>query len=159
MFYPNEGDGSVTPLDAARVNRTVFHNHSVHWYHITLIRVGIILSTISILLKSIVFMFTDGVKFNTSVLFLTKIVVACHIYSWFLSMWWVLSLSILFTPCIIPTFGRWTWCVPIILLSIRYMCACRSPIYWCLSGTPFVLIIFHNITTLLLLFCTWYTVS
>ena len=37
---------------------------------ITLIRVGIILSTI--LLKSIVFMFTDGVKFNTSVVFKNK---------------------------------------------------------------------------------------
>ena len=41
-------------------------------------RVGIILSTI--LLKSIVFMFTDGVKFNTTVVFLTKIVVACVIF-------------------------------------------------------------------------------
>ena len=28
---------SVTPLDAASVNRTIFHNHSVHWYYITLI--------------------------------------------------------------------------------------------------------------------------
>ena len=27
-------------------NRTILHNHSVHWYCITLIRVGIILSTI-----------------------------------------------------------------------------------------------------------------
>ena len=26
---------SVTPLDATRVNRTFFHNHSVHWYSIT----------------------------------------------------------------------------------------------------------------------------
>ena len=31
MFYPYEGYRSVTPLDAARVNRTIFHNHSVHW--------------------------------------------------------------------------------------------------------------------------------
>ena len=46
MFYPYEGYRSVTPLDAARVNRTIFHNHSVHWYYITLERVGIILSTI-----------------------------------------------------------------------------------------------------------------
>ena len=46
MFYPYEGYRSVTPLDAARVNRTIFHNHSVHSYYITLIRVGIILSTI-----------------------------------------------------------------------------------------------------------------
>ena len=43
MFYPYEGYRSVTPLDAARINRTIFHNHSVHWYYITLIRVGIIL--------------------------------------------------------------------------------------------------------------------
>ena len=28
--YPYEGYRSVTPLDAARVNRTIFHNHSVH---------------------------------------------------------------------------------------------------------------------------------
>ena len=56
-------------------------------------------------------MFTGGVKFYTSVVFEKKkkevaVVVACHIYSWFLSMWWVLSLSILFTPGIIPTFAR-----------------------------------------------------
>ena len=38
MFYPYEGYKSVTPLDAARVNRTIFHNHSVHWYYITLIK-------------------------------------------------------------------------------------------------------------------------
>ena len=37
MFYPYEGYRSVTPLDAARVNRTIFHNHSVHGYYITLI--------------------------------------------------------------------------------------------------------------------------
>ena len=29
MFYPCEGYRSVTPLDAARVNRTIFHKHSV----------------------------------------------------------------------------------------------------------------------------------
>ena len=29
---------AVTPLDAARVNRTIFHNHSVHRYYITLIK-------------------------------------------------------------------------------------------------------------------------
>ena len=33
MFYPYEGYRSVTPLDAARVNRTIFHKHSVHWYY------------------------------------------------------------------------------------------------------------------------------
>ena len=30
MFYPYEGYRSVTPLDAVRVNRTIFHNDSVH---------------------------------------------------------------------------------------------------------------------------------
>ena len=30
IFYPHEGYRSVTPLDAARVNRTIFHDHSVH---------------------------------------------------------------------------------------------------------------------------------
>ena len=39
MFYPYEGYRSVTPLDAARVNRTIFHYHYVHWYYITFIRV------------------------------------------------------------------------------------------------------------------------
>ena len=29
MFYPHEGYGSVTPLDAARVDRTIFHNHLI----------------------------------------------------------------------------------------------------------------------------------
>ena len=38
MFYPYEGYRSVTPLDAAKVNRTIFHNHSVHWYYINLIK-------------------------------------------------------------------------------------------------------------------------
>ena len=38
MFYPYEGCRSVTPLDAARVSRTIFHNHSVHWYYITLVK-------------------------------------------------------------------------------------------------------------------------
>ena len=38
MFYSYEGYRSVTPLDAARVNRTILHNHSVHWYYITLIK-------------------------------------------------------------------------------------------------------------------------
>ena len=36
MFDPYEGYRSASPLDAARVNRTIFHNHSVHWYYITL---------------------------------------------------------------------------------------------------------------------------
>ena len=38
VFYPYEGYRSVTPLDASRVNRTIFHNHSVLWYSITLIK-------------------------------------------------------------------------------------------------------------------------
>ena len=38
MLYPYEGYRSVTPLDAARVNRTIFYNHSVRWYHVTLIK-------------------------------------------------------------------------------------------------------------------------
>ena len=38
MLYPYEGYRSVTPLDAARVNKTIFHNYSVHWYYITLIK-------------------------------------------------------------------------------------------------------------------------
>ena len=41
MFYPYEEYESVTPLDAARVNRTISHNHSVCGYYsyITLISV------------------------------------------------------------------------------------------------------------------------
>ena len=38
MFYPYERYRSVTPLDAARVNRTIFHNPSVQRYYITLIK-------------------------------------------------------------------------------------------------------------------------
>ena len=38
IFYPYEGYRSVTPLDAAKVNKTIFHNHSVHWYYIALIK-------------------------------------------------------------------------------------------------------------------------
>ena len=30
LFYPYEGYRSVTPLDAARVNRTIFDTHSGH---------------------------------------------------------------------------------------------------------------------------------
>ena len=37
MFYSYERYRSVTPMDAARVDRMIFHNHSVHWYYITLI--------------------------------------------------------------------------------------------------------------------------
>ena len=38
MFYLYKGYRPVTPLDAARVNRTIFHNHSVHRYDITLMK-------------------------------------------------------------------------------------------------------------------------
>ena len=39
LFYPYEIYRSVTPLDATPgVNRTIFHNHSVHSYHLTLIK-------------------------------------------------------------------------------------------------------------------------
>ena len=39
MFHPYEGYRSVTPLDAARVNRMIFHDHYVHWYYyITVIK-------------------------------------------------------------------------------------------------------------------------
>ena len=67
----------------------------------------------------------------------------------------------MFTPGTYHTYVcEMNWCVPIILLSIRYnMCACRNPICRCLSGTMCILVIFQNITTLLLLLCTWYTVS
>ena len=30
IFNPHEGNRSVIPLDAASVNRTIFHYHSVH---------------------------------------------------------------------------------------------------------------------------------
>ena len=32
IFYPHGGYRSVTPLDAARVNRTIFHNYCIHMY-------------------------------------------------------------------------------------------------------------------------------
>ena len=35
IFNPREGYRSVTSLDAARVNRTIFRNLSSHWYYIT----------------------------------------------------------------------------------------------------------------------------
>ena len=39
-----------------------------------------------------------------------------------------------------------------------YPCACRSPIYCCLSGTTCILVVDQNISTSLLLLCTWYLV-
>ena len=57
-----------------------------------------ILSTI--LLKSIVFMFTGGCKIQyICCVFNQNCSGLCHIYSWFLSMWWVLSLSVLLSIC------------------------------------------------------------
>ena len=42
----------------------------------------------------------------------------------------------IFAPVIISAFARCNWCVPIILLSIRYnVCVCRNPTYCCISGT------------------------
>ena len=40
IFNPHEGCRSVTPLDAARVNRTIFHNHSADGYYIIRIEGG-----------------------------------------------------------------------------------------------------------------------
>ena len=37
-MFDHEGYGSVIPLDADGVNRTIFHNHSVRWYYVTLIK-------------------------------------------------------------------------------------------------------------------------
>ena len=63
-------------------------------------------------------------------------------------------------PGIISAFARCNWCVPLILLSIRHnVCACRSPILCCLSGTTCVPAIVQYITTSLLLLSTWYTIS
>ena len=45
MFCPHEEYRSVTPMDAARVNRTIFHNHSVHRYYVTLIEGRVITVT------------------------------------------------------------------------------------------------------------------
>ena len=39
LFLIND-DRSVTPLDAARVNRTIFQNHSAHRYYKTRIEGG-----------------------------------------------------------------------------------------------------------------------
>ena len=65
-------------------------------------------------------MFT-GVKFYTSVAFLnTAVVVACHIYSWFLSMWWVLSLSILLSICRVYTY------IYVRLIMSSYLLFCIS---------------------------------
>ena len=66
-------------------------------------------------------MFTDGVKFNTSVVFLTKIVVACHIYSWFLSMWWVLSLSVLLSICRVYIYVRLIMSSYLLFCLVYYM--------------------------------------
>ena len=50
-------------------------------------------------------MFAGGVRFHTAVV---VVVAACHIYSWFLPMSWVLDLNILLSICrvYIYMFGR-----------------------------------------------------
>ena len=59
------------------------------------------------------------------------------------------------TPGIMSAFARCNWCVPIILLSIRYnVCTCRSPIYCCLSCTTCIPVIIQYITAALLLLST-----
>ena len=56
--------------------------------------------------------------------------------------------------------ARCNWCVPIILLSIRYnVCAYHIPIYCCLSGTTCVPVILQYITTSLLLTVVVYLVQ
>ena len=52
-------------------------------------------------IEVVVFMFAGGVRCHTFVVFLNTavIVVACHIYSWFLPMSWVLGLSVLLFIC------------------------------------------------------------
>ena len=64
-------------------------------------------------------MFT-GVKFYTSVVFLkySSCSGLCHIYSWFLSMWWVLSLSILLSICRVYIYVR--------LIMSSYLLFCIS---------------------------------
>ena len=58
----------------------------------------------------------------------------------------------------ICVFARCNWCVPIILLSIRYnVCTCR-PIYCCLSGTTCIPVIVPYIITSLLLLSTVYCI-
>ena len=61
-------------------------------------------------------MFAGGVRFHTSVVFL--VVVACHIYSWFFPMSWVLGLSILLSICCVYIYVRLimsSYQVPVIL--------------------------------------------
>ena len=63
------------------------------------------------------------------------------------------------TPGIISAFARCNWCVPILLLPIRYnVCTCRSPIYCCLSGTTCIPVTVQDITTSLLHFYLVYCI-
>ena len=69
-------------------------------------------------------MFTGGVKFNTSRFCCelnTAVVVACHIYSWFLSMWWVLSLSILLSICRVYIYVRLIMSSCLLFCLVYYM--------------------------------------
>ena len=66
----------------------------VPWYLVSVIFT--LMLDISHAVEVLVFTFAGGVRCHTSVVFLnTLIVVACHIYSWFLPMSWGLGLSIL----------------------------------------------------------------
>ena len=91
-------------------------------FFITILCTDTILSTI--LLKSIVFMFTDGVKFNTSVVFLTKIVVAC----------------VIFIPGFSPCGGYWFWVFCSLFVVCIYMLgwSCRVTCYfvWYITCCP-----------------------
>ena len=79
-------------------------------------------------------MSTGGVKFYTSVVFLknTAVVVACHIYSWFLSMWWVLSLSILLSICRVYIYVRLImssyllFCISFAMFGTWYITCCPN---------------------------------
>ena len=70
----------------------------VPWYLVSVIFT--LMLDISHAVEVLVFTFAGGVRCHTSVVFLnTLIVVACHIYSWFLPMSWVLGLGILLSIC------------------------------------------------------------
>ena len=77
MFYPYEGYWSVTPLDAARVNRTLFHNHSVYWYFITLIK-GRYTSEITIKSRSITTKFCFRYNSIKAVILVCTMHVVCN---------------------------------------------------------------------------------
>ena len=69
-------------------------------------------------------MLTGGVKFYTSVVFFKKYS-SCsglyHIYSWFLSMWRVLSLSILLSICRVHIYVRLIMSSYLLFCLVYYM--------------------------------------